>query len=207
MHLISTLLFAISANIDNFSVSIAYGIKEIKIGKWSNILIAVISGIGTFLSMSIGLFITKLVSARIANILGCTILITLGVWFIINYFISTNKKKVIKLNEIKNNPMIYKEILDNPEKADKDNSGSIDTKESVTLAFALTINNFGLGIGASITGLNVLLTTCCTIFFSIIAILLGYLIGNSCLSKLLGKYAPLVSGIIIVSLGIYELFI
>ncbi|ORX22526.1 sporulation membrane protein YtaF, partial [Thermoanaerobacterium sp. PSU-2] len=57
MHVISSLLFSISANIDNFTVAIAYGIKKIRIGILSNLLIALVSGIGTFLSMFIGLFI------------------------------------------------------------------------------------------------------------------------------------------------------
>ncbi len=31
MHILSSLLFSISANIDNFAVGIAYGIKKLKL--------------------------------------------------------------------------------------------------------------------------------------------------------------------------------
>ena len=97
--------------------------------------------------------------------------------------------------------------FNDPESADNDHSGTIDIRESLVLALALTINNFGLGIGASITGLNIYATVIGTLFFSLISILVGCLVGRSYISKFLGKFAPLVSGLIIVLLGIYKLLI
>ncbi|AEF16908.1 sporulation protein YtaF [Thermoanaerobacterium xylanolyticum LX-11] len=199
MHVISSLLFSISANIDNFTVAIAYGIKKIRIGILSNILIALVSGIGTFLSMSIGLLINRFLPTNISNIVGSLILIMLGLWFILDYY----KKRKTDTFNFKNN---Y-EILINSKITDMDNSKYIDMKESIILAFGLTINNLGLGIGASITGLNIYFTTLLTIIFSLLSILLGFMLGNTYLAKIFGNYAPLVSGILIVFLGIYEIFI
>jgi putative sporulation protein YtaF len=207
VHLLSSLLFGISANIDNFTVGIAYGIKKIKIGIFSNLLIAIISAVGTFLSMSTGTIIVQLISSKLANILGSVILILIGIWFVIDFFTKLYSKNINEQYNVENNLYNYKELLDTPEIADINNSGNIDVKESISLALALTINNIGVGIGASITGLNILLTTGITFIFSIIAILLGCLIGRSYLSKLFGEYAPLVSGIMIIILGAYELFI
>ena len=206
MHLFSTLLFTLSANIDNFTVGIAYGVKKIRIGLFSNILIATISCIGTFLSMSIGTFISKLIPLNISNILGSLILISIGLWFIKDFIVKStfDSKPCLSTNKEFNK---YIEILDDPCKADIDNSGSIDIKESISLAFALTINNFGLGIGARITGLNIILTTSFIFVFSLLTIILGYYFGKSYLSIYLGKYAPLLAGIIIVILGTYEILI
>ena len=95
----------------------------------------------------------------------------------------------------------------NPEKADKDNSSNIDLKESLSLAFALSINNIGLGIGASITGLNIFLTSLFTFIFSLLMLLTGYFLGSYYLSKLFSKRATIVSGLIIIALGVYEIFI
>lgn len=207
MHILSSLLFSISANIDNFAVGIAYGIKKIKINILSNFLIAIISALGTFLSMSLGKAIIHFISAKTANILGSAILILLGLWFILEFFIKSYFQKKKKKNKLDNMIGEYKNILDNPELVDSDNSSCIDVKESILLAFALTINNLGVGIGASITGLNIFLTTIFTFIFSLLFIILGYLIGTSYLSKLFGKYASLISGAIIIFLGCYELFI
>jgi len=189
MHVISSLLFSISANIDNFTVAIAYGLKK-RIGILSNLLIALVSGIGTFLSMSIGLLINRFLLSNISNIVGSLILIIIGLWFILDYY----RKRKTDTFALKNN---Y-ETLINSKIAGNDNSKYIDITESIILAFGLTINNLGLGIGASITGLNIYFTTLLTIIFSLLSILLGFTIGNTYLAKAFGNYAPLVSGILIV---------
>lgn len=205
MHLLSTLLFAFSANIDNFTIGMAYGIKKIKIGWISNLLIAFITATGTFISMALGLAISKILTVSVANALGSVILILIGIWIIKDFFLKNEKiqKQTVKTTGINK----YSQILNDPESADNDHSGTIDIRESLVLALALTINNFGLGIGASITGLNIYVTVISTLFFSLISIELGSLAGRSYLSKFLGNLAPLVSGLIIVLLGIYELII
>lgn len=192
MHILSSLLFAISANTDNFVVGLSYGIKKIKIGLVSNLLIALISLVGTILSMSVGKIIFNFIPENASNFIGSAILILVGGW--------TIGKSLIK--SIRSD-----DILENPEKADIDNSSNIDAKESVTLAFALTINNVGLGIGASITGLNIVVTSSLTFIFSLLMIMIGCILGSYYLSKIFSKRATIVSGLIIIILGIYEMLI
>lgn len=192
MHILSSLLFAFSANVDNFVVGLSYGIKKIKIGFMSNLLIALISLAGTVLSMLAGKIIFDFMPKNVSNSIGSTMLILIGTWTIV--------KPLLK-NKNSN------DILDNPEKADVDNSSSIDGKESIVLAFALTINNVGLGIGASITGLNVVLTSFFTFIFSMIMITAGHICGSNYLSKVFSKSAAIVSGLIIIFLGVYEMLI
>lgn len=192
MHILSSLLFALSANADNFVVGLSYGIKKIRIGLPSNFLIALISLLGTILSMSLGKVIYQFIPEHMSNIIGSILLILLGSWTII--------KPLLKGED-------PNDILENPEKADKDNSLYIDVKESVTLAFALTINNIGLGIGASVTGLNIALTSVLTFMFSLLMIIMGYFLGSSFSSKEFNHRATIVSGLIIIALGIYEMLI
>jgi putative sporulation protein YtaF len=97
--------------------------------------------------------------------------------------------------------------MESPEIADVDHSGYIDVKEAVSLALALTINNLGTGVAASITGINIPLAVAATFIFSIVTLEVGGIIGNSAFSKIFGKYANFVSGVIIVILGVYEMFI
>lgn len=205
MHLLPSFLFALSANIDSFTVGISYGIKKMKISPLSTILIALIATTGTFLSMLLGKFIIKFMSENTANIIGSVSLILMGIWFIIDASIKEHCERNKKLCNAENNLLPYKNLLDNPEIVDIDNSGYIDVKESIFLAFALTINNVGVGIGASITGINIFLATIFTLILSTIGLLAGCIIGNSYLSKFFGKFAPFISGISIIILGIYEL--
>lgn len=204
MHILASIVFAFIANIDNFTVGIAYGIKKIKIGIYSNLVIALITGIGTFFSMSIGLIISKNIRVLSSSIIGGIILVTIGIYFI--WDSRPSKKDISKNNSNEENYKSYFELLESPEKADMDKSGHIDIKESITLALALSLNNIGLGVGASISGLNIFIITIFTFIFSIITIYIGYILGDSYLSKILGKHATMISGIIIIILGLYEIF-
>ncbi len=207
MHFISVIMFAVSANIDNLIIAMAYGNKKININIYSNLLIAAISSLGTLISMSIGLVINKFIPLYIANLLGCFLLIFLGLWFILDFILKERKSKASLASAIDTKSSCYKYLLASPEKADTDNSGDIDIKEAISLAVALSLNNLGMGIGATITGINMLATLCFTFFFSVIFIPLGYTIGKNYLSKYLGRYAPILSAVIVIALGVYELFI
>lgn len=206
MHFLSSFIFAITVNIDNFAVGIAYGIKGIKVGQLGNLIIAFISAVGTFLSMSLGLIVCRYFPLKIANLMGSLILIGIGLWFIIDFLFKCKKEKK-ESAESNNLPFNCIELLDSPEKADLDHSGTIDHKESIALAVALSLNNIGLGLGSSISGSNIFITTLLTFVISIPTIMIGCHLGNSWLSTILGKYTALISGMIVIGLGIFEIFI
>ncbi|ADK14658.1 manganese efflux pump [Clostridium ljungdahlii] len=200
--ILSALLFSLSSNLDNVVVGIAYGIKKIRIGIIPNLAIAIITCTGTFLSMSLGVYISKFLPHSIANALGSIAIAILGVYFI--------TQSIIKLiNNKKSNGLALKDITDMieyAEKSDLDNSGDINIKEALLVAFGLTFNNLGTGIAASITGVNIQFTVIFTFILSILTIITGEAVGNHILGKLFGKYAPLISGILLIALGIIEFF-
>lgn len=192
MNILSSFLFAISANTDNFVVGLSYGTKKVKIGLVSNLIISLISVAGTMLSMSFSKIIINFIPENISNFIGSAILILIGVFTIVKPLLDGNNSGG---------------IFENPEKADKDNSSNIDAKESVALAFALTINNVGLGIGAGVTGLSIVTTSILTLVFSLSMIMVGYYLGSNYLSKVFSKKATIISGLIIIALGIFEMCI
>ena len=81
MHLLSALLFAVSANIDCLAIGLSYGIQSVKIDARSNLIIAVISTAGTLLSMLLGEPLAALCSADTANRIGAVLLILIGCGF------------------------------------------------------------------------------------------------------------------------------
>ncbi len=193
MHILSILLFAISSNLDNLTVGIGYGMEKIEVNPLSNLIISLISAIGTFISMYLGTIVLKFLNKEITNLIGSGILIAIGLFFCYQFF---------KSKDVKNDD----DLIKNPKKADKDNSKHIEPREAVSLGFALTINNFGVGFGASIAGLSFILTSIVTFFISIIFLEGGYLLGNDVFAKIFGKYSDLISGLIIIFIGIYEIF-
>ncbi|HAT4338801.1 TPA: sporulation membrane protein YtaF [Clostridium perfringens] len=199
---LSILLFVIAASLDILVVSLAYGLKDIKINFSSTLVIASISALGTFISMILGQFLVDLIPVKLGDIIGGLVLLLLGFYSIYSYF---KEKKILTSHNSENNssPTF---ILENPEVADKDKSGNIDFKESLALSLALALNNFGLGIGASISGLNIAFTTISTFIISLIFISLGFYLSKTIKSKNISKNSNLIAGIIIIILSLFIIF-
>ncbi|OOM75227.1 manganese efflux pump [Clostridium sp. BL-8] len=200
--LLSSLLFSLSSNLDNVVVGTAYGLKKIKIGLIANLTIAIITSTGTFLSMSIGVYVSKFLPSYISNSLGAGTIIILGGYFVTESLIKLKYNKNSKELALKD----IDDMIEYAEKSDLDNSGDIDIKEAILVAFALTFNNLGTGVAASITGVSIQFTVAFTFILSILTIKLGEAIGNNVLGTFLGKYGPLISGILLIILGIIEFF-
>ena len=232
MQLISIFLLAITANIDNFAVAIAYGLKKLKISISANLFIALVSAIGTFLSISVGLVLRSSCSIEVANGLGSGTLIALGGWGIWRTLGQEKKyrRKTARLNQERVPAAVggssaprfddaspfsqeflqefsYENFLEHPEKADTDNSGYIDIREAIALAFGLSLNNLGVGVGAGISGFNVGLTTGLTLGLSLLAMSLGYGLGHHFGAKTSRLWAGLLGSSLITVVGIYECFV
>ncbi|ALP90196.1 sporulation membrane protein YtaF [Clostridium butyricum] len=198
---LSALLYSLSSNLDNLVIGIAYGVKKIKIGLISNLIIATVTSIGTLISMSVGKFISGFLPTSLTNMLGAVIIMLLGLYFLIQSILKLIPKSYSNSLALKN----VDEIMDYAEKSDSDNSGTLNIKEAFVVSLGLMLNNLGTGLAASITGVNVSITVICTFILSIALLMLGKSIGHNILGSICGKYAPLISGVLLIILGIFEL--
>ncbi|WP_428817241.1 sporulation membrane protein YtaF [Clostridium butyricum] len=198
---LSALLYSLSSNLDNLVIGIAYGVKKIKIGLLSNLIIATVTSIGTLISMSVGKFISGFLPTSLTNMLGAVIIMLLGLYFLIQSILKLIPKSYSNSLALKN----VDEIMDYAEKSDSDNSGTLNIKEAFVVSLGLMLNNLGTGLAASITGVNVSITVICTFILSIALLMLGKSIGHNILGSICGKYAPLISGVLLIILGIFEL--
>lgn len=225
-HLLSSFVLSSSINIDNFAVGIAYGIKKLRINILGNLLIAFVSGVGTFVSMSAGKVISDYLPHALSNALGSGALVAFGIWSIWatlrvakkrkkeSALMGHKKERVSVLNRERQastasslGDFSYESYIEHPEKADIDKSGYIEPKESIALACSLTINNLGCGVGAGISELSIVLTPVLTFIFSFLGITVGYILGSSFTAKMSGIWAGIVSGCLILGLGGYEYFV
>lgn len=198
---LSALLYSLSSNLDNLVIGIAYGVKKIKIGITPNLIIATVTSIGTLISMSVGKFISGFLPTSLTNMLGAVIIMLLGLYFLIQSILKLIPKSYSNSLALKN----VDEIMDYAEKSDSDNSGTLNIKEAFVVSLGLMLNNLGTGLAASITGVNVSITVICTFILSIALLMLGKSIGHNILGSVCGKYAPLISGVLLIILGIFEL--
>ncbi|WP_046059243.1 manganese efflux pump [Clostridium sp. IBUN22A] len=198
---LSALLYSLSSNLDNLVIGIAYGVKKIKIGITPNLIIATVTSIGTLISMSVGKFISGFLPTSLTNMLGAVIIMLLGLYFLRQSILKLIPKSYSNSLALKN----VDEIMDYAEKSDSDNSGTLNIKEAFVVSLGLMLNNLGTGLAASITGVNVSITVICTFILSIALLMLGKSIGHNVLGSICGKYAPLISGVLLIILGIFEL--
>lgn len=209
MNILSIFLFAISSSSDNLIVGLSYGSKKVRINFINNFMISFISGIGTFLAMLFGRMFLRLIPLKCSNIIGSGILILFAIYLLINWLRKDidSKKSTEEINEDTSEFQRYENTLRNPEIIDTNGSKTIDFKEAIILGIVLCLNNIGLGIGASITGLNIFITSISSLIFSLVFIPIGYFIGEKVLSDKLSRYSEIISICIIIILGIYELFV
>lgn len=187
--MIPLILFALSATSDSFVIGFHYGTRCIQIPFLSNILIAFICFAGTYLAMTAGNFISRFLPRNTPDLIGACILFGIGIYMLIQS-LRTHKK----------------ELCDS-EKIDADRSQVIEWREAILLGTFLCINNIGVGIGASISGLPPFLTSAVCALLSFFFILSGHCTGSRITSRVLKKALELCSSVILMVLGGYEIFL
>ncbi len=212
LHLLTILLLAVSSNLDNVGVGASYGIRRINIPITSNLLIAGITSSGTFLSILLGETIYRFLSPETAGLLGGGIIIAAGIWVIFQEKILRRargpQEEQPKIAATGLRRFGFKQIimiLNNPIIADWDFSGHIDLKEATALALGLTLNNIPNGVGAGMLGLNAAITTSVVFLFSIVTVWIGISCGQLGFRRL-GDSAGLISGLLLIVIGVYEIF-
>jgi putative sporulation protein YtaF len=190
--------------LDSFIVATAYGVKRLSINFLDNFIFALISSVGTLLSMYFGKITSTFLPVKFSIYIGPSIIIIIGIWTIYD----TIKSEILKKQEVLDIGIpFYNTFIQNPEKADIDKSGYIDSKESLLLGISLAANNIGMGFGAGAAKIPILITTVMTFLFSIISISLGSYAGRKCSSKLSGLWSGILSAVIFIFIGLYEFFI
>lgn len=205
------LLLALSSNLDNVGVGVAYGIRRVCVPFASNLVIALITGISSLAAMLAGKTIGSYLEPRVAHFLGGALLIGLGIW------VAFQESRAVAQHEFPQTAQMNRKtagssvigrigtILDNPFSVDKDSSRHIDRKEALLLGFALSLNNVVNGVAAGIAGLDPLLVTILVCIFSILTIWVGMSAGNRFGSRVAGRFTGVVSGLLLISLGLYQL--
>lgn len=229
MHILSILLFCFSANLDTFLIGLACSLGGSSFPAKKNLLLSSVCTAGTALAMLSGRLIGGILSFHTANLIGGILLLLLGAWFTLSGIRSVAREKHSTAARQKPDGCPSEETADKnttamttaAEVTETEFEGkkfaekeltdpqvpSGNTSSVLPLAIALSLNNFALGLGASITGLPVFTTSLATFGASFFLLLAGQWTGHTCLARFCGKYAGLLSGMIILILGIYEIFI
>lgn len=195
MQLFSCFLFAFSASLDALIVGITYGIRKVQIILWQNLLVSLITLTGTVMSLALGHTILPLLPVKAASLAGSVILILLGSYYLLKYSFSVLREVFAAAEEIPN------EI----QKASSEAPPVLSFRELFLMGAALSLNNVGIGIGASIAGLESVPTALFTLLFSVLFLSLGNRLGKLRILGVAERFADPLSGILLIGLGICEL--
>ena len=206
-------LLSLSSNLDNLGVGVAYGIRRISVPFTSNLVIALITGTGSLAAMLAGQTIGGFLEPRVASLVGGLLLIGLGGWVVVQESRGIPRREAVGKVEI--SPDIRPAsllsrvwtMLDNPFSADQDFSRHIDRREALLLGFALSMNNVVNGVAAGIAGLDPMLVTILVCIFSVLTLWAGMGAGIRFGSRVAGRSTGVVSGFMLMFIGIYEVFL
>lgn len=212
MQIFSSLLFGVSASLDALILGISYGIRKVHITFWQNLFISLITLSGTCLAIGFGRWQSVLLqnllpglsdSIPLERCIGSMALILFGLYYLFKFMLSLCKKCV----EISDCASLISCDAQESTTSLGDCSSHLALKDSLLLGLALSVNNMGIGLGASIAGLSLLPAAISTFLFSAIFLELGNCLGKSHLSDFLGQAATPVSGLLLLGLGICEWFL
>ena len=184
MHLGTILLLGVGVNLDNLCIGISFGLAKKDISAYANLLIALISGLASYAVCACAQALTKSLSC-VATIIGSILLIGLGIWTIVSCF----RKKT----------------------ENEDAAGmaarSIGLMEACMLGFALALNALAASLGMGLSGVSALEVGLSIGVCSFITVGIGNYLGKKTMSiKAPGKL-DLISGLFLIAIGVWELFI
>ncbi|MCM1567828.1 MAG: manganese efflux pump [Roseburia sp.] len=182
MLLFSSLLFAVSANLDSLLIGISYGIRGFSIKLWQNMLITLITLLGTLFSLGTSTLLLPFLPTYIAHVFGSGILLLMGLYYI--------GKSLLLRNTPSN---------ESPETA------APSTLSLCLLGVALSANNIGMGISAGFAGLSLLPTLAATLVCSAGFLFLGNRLGRCRRLKLSSNISDLLSGLLLIGLSLFTI--
>lgn len=214
--LLTFLLLAISVSIDSLGIGLTYGLKNTTISKIAKLILFFISLTITTMSLYIGDLISSIFPDIITKIIGCSILITMGVFVILQSF---KKDDFTQKKELSKEPTIHEffikflgitiQIIKNPISSDFDHSNHIDAKEAIYLGIALSIDSLCVGIGSSIIGFSSFVFPIFVASFQLLFLSIGSYLGKKIQKQffLPNQIWNLLSGLLLIGIGITKFMI
>ncbi|WP_028403158.1 sporulation membrane protein YtaF [Ectobacillus panaciterrae] len=198
--LLQMIAIGMASNLDNAGVGVAYGVKKIRIPFMANSIIALMGFLFALVGGLFGGWMSMWLPPFICNIMGMVVLVAIGIWVLSQPLF---EKKVKQRSSNRN---LLLQILQNPEEADLDASKSVGFIESIILGIALSINNLAGGFDAGITHLNIWVTSLISGAFSYVCVGLCAYLGARFAAEKLGKQASFISGILLILVGLHQVF-
>lgn len=212
MHMGVALIIALALSVDGFGVGMAYGLKRIKITLTSMLIIAFCTALAMGISMMFGHWLVPRITFVSPRVLGAGVLIAIGCYQLIQAIKKSDTQEAVPVTttlaqesyktllSIKLNLFgLVIQVLQTPDAADLDKSGTISPNESILLGIALALDTFASGMAVTMAGVSLYIIVLVA-FLQIIMIWAGQLLTGRLSSEVLAK-AKFLPGAVLVVIG------
>jgi putative sporulation protein YtaF len=194
---------AASSSLDNLGVGISYGMRRIKIGFLSNLLISLVCFAFSFGGIMFGRWVQLILPGSFPAVASAAILLAVGLRIIA---LSAPRGKE-KAKEDPGAKLGVASILKNPELADMDKSSHISLLEALVLGAALSANALTNGLGAGLVGMSPIAISLASAAGSFATLWLGAKVGQKAVAIKIGKFeigqfGTALSGMILVAIAV-----
>ncbi len=200
---------AVSSSIDNLGVGMSYGIRKIKISHTSNMMIAFICFLFSYIGIYFGKWISVILPGILPVLLAAFILSVIGIRIIL-LAVPRKKESSACVDVSSRKKGRFAGLLQHPETADADRSGEISILESIVLGVAVSANALTNGLSAGLIGLSPAAISITAALGSFLTIWLGCSLGKKAASLRIGsfrvgQFSTMLSGVIILIIAVNTL--
>lgn len=175
-------LLIVALSIDVFLASAACGTEKIKIDRKTALCISFVCSGVLFLSLTAGTAVNGVLKKEYTSILCFAGLFLVGAAKLTEYGIRVYLKKHkflckrVKITFSQLNFILS--IYNNPVMADKDHSSVMSVSEGIFFALAMSVDGLFGGLGAAFLGINIWVTTLCSLLLGYVAVRAGSAAGR-----------------------------
>ena len=203
--MITLLLLVIAVSLDSWGTGLAYGLQNIGVKRTAIGLIGLASAAIFALAMAAGGVLSSLIEPAVMNIIGALIVISLGVYSLVRCsFLAVKHEKMLLEIAIGHVGILVK-IINNKKEADLDRSGVISNKEACYLGLALSLDTFGVGIGAALLEVDLLMGALAVGLGAAFSLGLGLFLGAEMGGKIGYDKLKVLPGVILITIGVSRL--
>lgn len=197
------LALTFSSSIDNLGVGISYGIRNIRISHFSNLIISVICFLFSWAGIYFGLWLSKILPGIMPVVIGSFLLVVIGIRIVL---LAIPRKAVAEEVE---GEVASTEI--NGLTKNIGESGGIGFVESIFLGVGLSANALTNGLGAGLFGLNPIAICIAASIGSFITVWGGVALGRKIAHVRIGKFTlgqfgTLISGTLLLIIAFAAFF-
>lgn len=173
----SILAIGLSTNLDGIRIGLFYGIRKVAVPWRFYAVISVVSVLGSLIGGLTGQRITHGMSSSLYGLIGSAILITMGLWAMIQTFAKDSEHdKMTPLN--------------------------IGFHETMLMGVSEAMADLSLGFGTGFIGLNVLTVAISIGVFRLVCLFLANRLGRRLTPSKFSRSAEVISGILLIVVGL-----